>query len=94
MRTQPRQTLLDIALAACGSPEDAVQLAILHGLSLSQELTPGMDITPPRVSNGKVTAFFAITPQPATAITATPDSQPETFGGINYMGIEIDFKVS
>ena len=91
MTTKPRQTILDIAVAASGSAHTAIQIAIQNGLSLSDELTPGSELSVPGAEVKTVIAFFATTPAPATAIDKAEQHQ---LGGIGYMGININFLVS
>lgn len=89
--TKPRQSLIDLALVYCGNADEALPLALMNSLSLTDEVTDRTLEYPP-LSNTKVARYFAINSQPATAIESSPEAQP--LGGINYMGIEIDFVVS
>ncbi len=87
-----KQTLFDIALQNDGTAQSAITTALRNNLSLSDDIEPGQEIelndTPavrPMVKYYQVNAL-----QPATAI----DESITVNGGINYMGIEIDFIVS
>ena len=79
MRTTTRnnQTLPDIALQECGNIEAAFDIARLNGLSLTDELKTGQTLDGVK---------------PATAPSAG-EVEAAPYGGIGYMGIEIDFVV-
>ena len=87
-----RQTLLDIALQQYGNAEAAMDLAIANDKSISQDISAGESITlPETLQNRRMVKYYDINSiMPATAIS------PSTIvnGGINYLGIEIDFIVS
>lgn len=91
-----KQSLIDLAIQACGSFEAAYVLADRNGIGLSDELIPGLeleyavsDITHQQV----VITLAASGSKPATAITPQ-DTEQVPYGGIGYMRIEIDFIVS
>jgi len=88
------QSLLDIALQYTGSAETALDIALANGISLSDDLEPGATLTlPDSQGNRAMTQYYTVNNiMPATAIESSPEAQP--LGGINYMGIEIDFIVS
>ena len=93
-KVKNQQTALDIALEVCGSIEDAYALCEANGWGMTDTLSVGEDITEiePTSTDGRdVVLMYSGSPiAPATAIGAdTP-----TIGGIGYMGISIDFKVS
>lgn len=91
-----RQTLLDIVIQECGSFEAVIALAGRNGLSLTDDLAAGMeleyseeDIVDKRVVVGLADRGV----KPATAISRR-DKETVPWGGIGFMGIEIDFVVS
>lgn len=85
------QSLFDLAIQGTGSIEGVFGLAKAAGLSITDELTPGMVIPVPiPLADPQVAEYYAarrITP--ATAITT--DVMPE---GVEYWGIEFDFIIS
>lgn len=97
MRTtiHSRQSLLDIAVQECGTFEAAWELAERNGLALTDELTPGsvIDYLPEQIAAPQVVDRLAARRiRPATATTAG-DAATAPWGGIGFMGIEIDFAV-
>lgn len=87
MKALDRQTLIDIAIISTGNADDAILIALNNDIALTDNINLDQDIIVNNVRN-KTTQFYKTNSHPATAIT-------EQFqGGINYMGIEIDFIVS
>lgn len=89
-----QQTALDIALEVCGNIEDAYALCEANGWALTDELTANTEVKTiePTTTDGRNVVYTYASNQiePATAISA----DTEVIGGIGYMGISIDFKVS
>lgn len=98
MRTIPvrdGQTLSDITIQETGDIHRVFEVAQLNGMSITDELTVGSLITVPDPAFDKlhvVAAFATQRHKPASALTA--EDHAEIKGGIDYMGIQIDFKVS
>lgn len=97
MRTtiHSRQSLVDIAIQECGAFEAAWELAERNGLALTDELIPGarIDYLPEQVAAQQVVDRLAARrTRPATAVT-DQDAATAPWGGIGFMGIEIDFVV-
>lgn len=97
MRTtiHSRQSLLDIAVQECGTFEAAWELAERNGLALTDELTTGavIDYLPEQVASKQVVDRLAARRiRPATAATKE-DAATAPWGGIGYMGIDVDFIV-
>lgn len=91
-----RQSLLDIAVQECGSFEAAFALSERNGIALTDDLSAGqeLEIAPEDVDNKRIVAALAAQDvRPATAISAE-DTVLVPWGGIGFMGIEIDFIVS
>lgn len=90
-----RQTLADIALQYSGELEAMLELAIKNGLSLTDELRDGMELEiPDRPAVPVVVQRYKVKKvEPATELSAD-DVAVCHFGGINYMGIEVDFIIS
>ena len=89
-----KQTLLDLALQTGGTAESAMELALINSRSLSNELEAGDEITlPDTPQNRRMVKYYDINGiLPATGLK--PEFSGIVNGGINYMGIEIDFIVS
>lgn len=89
-----KQTLLDLALQTGGTAESAMELALINNRSLSDELEAGDEITlPDTPQNRRMVKYYDINGiLPATGLK--PEFSGIVNGGINYMGIEIDFIVS
>ena len=89
-----KQTLLDLALQTSGTAETALELALMNSLSLSDELESGDEITLPDLpKNRQMVKYYNVNGiLPATGLK--PEFSGIVNGGINYMGIEIDFIVS
>lgn len=86
-----KQSLLDIALQTGGAVEAGIALSFLKGISLTDDLEPGATVETVLASNANVVTYYTNKGiVPATALSNTDAS----FGGINYMGIELDFIVS
>ena len=87
--TYEGQTLLDIALQHTGDASKALDIALANGISLSDDLEPGATLTLPDTQGNKaMTQYYTVNKiMPATSLETE-------IGGINYMGIEIDFIVS
>lgn len=86
-----RQNMMDVAIQHSGSIEAAFDWAVLNNISVSDELGTGMKLMPGAITNTIMVSLF----EAGSIVPATKDSgaaiQP---GGINYMQIGTDFKVS
>ncbi|WP_010664942.1 hypothetical protein [Marinilabilia salmonicolor] len=90
------QSLFDIAIQKLGSAEAALELAVLNGLSLTDELTTGETLQLPGVVNKAVAGYFkGKNIIPATGAAAGDDESGELVKeGIGYWAIGVDFVVS
>lgn len=92
-----RQTLADIGLQCGGTLVDGLETAIRNGLSASTELAEGqiLKTSEPTGSAASyiVRRYEVEGVQPATEASGE-DRMACPYGGIGYMGIEIDFIVS
>ncbi|MCD8081865.1 MAG: hypothetical protein LUF04_16160 [Bacteroides sp.] len=89
------QSLLDIAVQEFGTLEAVYDLAERNDLAITSDLEPGqaLDYHPDGVDS-KIVAYLAANGvRPATAITEN-DRKLVPYGGMGYMGIEIDFRMS
>lgn len=92
------QSLLDFAIQHTGSAQNAFEIAMANGISITDQLTAGTELTVPEsvVMDVDIRNYYqskAI--QPATAITTfIIDGEPETeLEGISYWAIYDDFIV-
>lgn len=87
------QSLLDLALQHTGRVENAFELALANGLSLTDDVQAGERLELPQsiAQDADILAYYTAKHiQPATAITG----QSEKLEGISYWAINQDFKVS
>lgn len=75
------QSFLDKVTHLTGSCENALEMAILNGVSFTENLAIGQVLKPSRVTNRIVAGFFNPVNEPATALTY------ETIADINNEGI-------
>lgn len=92
-----RQTLLDVALQTGGRTETALALAAANGLSVTDRLEEGQELTVPEPAEGgdarTARLYRALGIEPVTE-ASSEDMRACPYGGIGLMGIEIDFEVS
>ena len=96
MEVKVGQSLLDIALQTTGDADNALQIALFNGLCLTESLISGTTLEIPSDLNTNVDVLEVYREKkiiPATAATSQQEAL-NPFGGIEYMGIEIDFIVS
>ena len=94
MIVNPNQSILDISLQASGGIETLFDTAAANGVGITDDLLAGQVVDIPGTSNDKVVGYYSVNGIiPATAPTAY-ELEQHPVGGINYMGIEIDFIVS
>ena len=89
------QSLLDIAIQHTGSVENSFEFAVQNGISVSDELVSGNDLFIPgdiAFDNDILNYYTSKKIRPATAFTEQNDA-PQ-LGGIGYMRIGVNFKVS
>ena len=86
-----RQNIFDLAVQTTGNASTAFDLALLNDLSLTDNLDTGQELVLIDKENKAVADYYdAKQLKPATGIT----EEQARIGGINFMGIEIDFIVS
>ena len=86
-----RQDLFDIAIQTSGNASAAFDLALENDLSLTDNLEVGEAVTAVETQNKPIADYYSAKQlKPATGIT----EEQARVGGINFMGIEIDFIVS
>lgn len=89
-----RQSLLDVALQTSGSIEAAFDLAEANDISISEPLETDAALrSVPVVDQKVVDRYEAADVRPATELSPE-DIEMAPYGGIGYMGIEVDFIVS
>lgn len=88
------QTLLDIVVQTTGSIEAVLEMAAINDISITDELKAGTSLVVSGVFNRTVADYFRVNGIiPKTGIRQA-DVENAPYGGINFMGIEIDFIVS
>lgn len=88
------QTLLDIALQEKGSIEAIEEIAALNGLSITDELTVGMELSLPASAWNKLIENYCKNNDVSPATALTYENLSDMWkGGIGYMAVGIDFKV-
>lgn len=96
MKVKPldRQSLLDIAIQTSGSVEAAFELAAKNDIAISEELARDAELeTVAVVDKIVLSRYEARNIRPATEVSPE-DMQRVPYGGIGFIGIEIDFIVS
>lgn len=96
MRVKPldRQSVIDVAIQTSGSVEAAFALSAKNDISISEAIAPGMELETVEPADKLVLSRHeARQVQPATEVSPR-DLELVPYGGINFMGIEIDFIVS
>lgn len=89
-----RQSVIDIAIQTSGDVSAAADVAIDNGISVTDDLALGDILTAVAVVDKNVVNRYAEKGIiPATAISEQ-DSDNAPYGGIGYMGVELDFIVS
>lgn len=92
-----RQTLADIGLIGGGTLTEGLETAIRNGLSASAELADGQELETAEATGGAenrtIRRYAVERVDPATE-ASDEDRAACPYGGIGYMGIEIDFIVS
>lgn len=96
-RAKERQTLLDVALQMGGHLETVLAIAEANGLSVTERLEEGQELMLPEGAAGgdarTAELYVAHGIEPATEAGAE-DVAACPYGGIGFMGIEVDFEVS
>lgn len=88
---QKHQSLMDIALQECGDATALFEIAMLNGISPTEMPIPGTAIKVPNpFKKNNVRYFFERLVKPATL----DDEAALAPGGIGYMGMGINFKIS
>ena len=94
MNVSDGQSLYDIACKALGSAAAAIQIALLNGISVTDNLLVGQDINIPDVVNKDIATFYANNGiDPATGMSDT-ELEELKISGLGYMALGIDFIVS
>lgn len=96
MKVKPldRQSLLDIAIQTSGSVEAAFELAEKNDIAISAEIARDAELDTVAVADKIVLSRYeARNIRPATELSPE-DLEAVPYGGIGFMGIEIDFVVS
>lgn len=90
------QNLLDIAIRYCGTVEAVLDIAVLNGIGIMDNLVPGQLLNVPDTDYGyqEIVTFFNVNKkQPATALTAENKAVVEGDSGIGFWIIGDNFIV-
>lgn len=87
-----RQSLLDIAVQTSGGVEAAFDLAAANDVSVSEPLAGAQLETAPVADKMVLERYTARQIRPATELS-DEEIEAAPYGGIGFMGIEIDFMV-
>jgi LysM repeat protein len=80
MRVLAGQTLIDIAIQYLGSAESAFELAVLNGLSITDDIIAGQELLLPEPSNKTISTYYKNKGiKPATSLEIKPSVWDETF---------------
>lgn len=85
-----RQVLLDTAIQECGSIEAVFALALLNGLSITDDLIVGSVLESPGIWNKEVQNYYTIN----ALHPASGDQGLQLPGGIGNWAIQYEFIVS
>lgn len=89
-----RQSLLDMAIQESGSIEAVMELSIRNDIAVSQELETMTELETAAIIDSKVVnRYQAQRIRPATEVTGE-EMSAVPYGGIGFMGVEVDFIVS
>lgn len=86
------QNFIDKVLETTGSSENAFEMALLNGFSLTDNVVIGQELQLSRVTRKGVVSIFKKDNRPASALRNKFDAVAEN-EGIGYMAIESDFIV-
>ncbi|SDC52317.1 LysM peptidoglycan-binding domain-containing protein [Williamwhitmania taraxaci] len=95
VRVEPGQNLLDLAVQHYGTVEQVLSLALANGLSPTQALVAGEEVSVGLPVNRAVASLYAVNGiKPATAITQAEELQTISDEGVEFWAIEEDFIIS
>ncbi len=87
---EPGQNILDLLLREQGSIEGLFEFATQNEITITEECPPGTKLKVEAQNNAATNYYKLKRVNPATNKTNTT----EILGGINYMGLELDFIIS
>lgn len=92
---QQGQSLMDVSIQKCGSVTALFELALLNGISITEDVLVGTVLELPPVVNIGVAQYF----EDKQIVPATAEASAKKFdelqkGGIGHMQIGVDFRVS
>jgi hypothetical protein len=94
MKGLKRQSLIDLIIVACGGIDNVAETAKLNNISITDEVE-NIELSFPSVLKPSVVNWFNVNQLiPATGLSFEELQETIGEGGIDYMGIEIDFIVS
>lgn len=90
--TKQGQSFIDKVVEQTGNIDNALEMAVLNGVSLTASVAIGTELLPNEVTNKRVAAFFNKTNSPATNLTVAEVEEIENIG-IGEMAISSSFIV-
>jgi hypothetical protein len=94
MKVQEGQSFVDMAMLACGEATAAFELALLNGVSFTDDQVADSEIMTPGIYRKDVAAYYSNNAIiPATGITTVAENALIE-EGVEFWAIEYDFVVS
>lgn len=93
-KVQDRQSLIDVALQTSGDVSAAVDLANENDRNITDDLAIGAELNTAQIVDRNIVNRYAEKGIIPTTAISEQDEDNAPFGGIGYMGIELDFMVS
>lgn len=90
MNAKQGQSFLDLVIQGTGSLDNVLAMAVLNGVSITDELTIGQEV---KANTTKAPTYFHEKNLPATAVSREETAVLEGLDGIDYMEIGFDFIV-
>ena len=87
------QSFLDKVIENTGSIESAFEMALLNGVSVTDDVLVGIALKPEEITNGVIADFFNAFNRPATGISAADLQSMSPVLGIGTMRIGSTFIV-
>jgi hypothetical protein len=87
------QSFLDKVIECTGSVDNAFEMAVLNGVSITDDVMVGQELNPSTITNGLIFGLFGELNRPATMITKEQIAEIENIG-IGKMIIGTNFIVT
>ncbi|MDP1812329.1 MAG: hypothetical protein Q8K66_13085 [Sediminibacterium sp.] len=94
VKTAANQALMDIAIQESGNIESLIELALLNGVNITDDLAPDTLLRKSGVIDKNIVTLFKTNMKPASNSPVSEDQLPAELEGIDYWSIENTFIVS